>query len=65
MSETLEDYRQKVLRGEKIPPEDYAALVDSLRNDRKAMKKKKEPEPNNLPENLNDLFAETEEAAPK
>ena len=54
----LEDLRGRVLRNEPIPPEEYAALVDSLRVARKAAKTKKDPVPSNLPTDLKDLFAE-------
>ena len=58
MNEMLEDLRGRVLRGDVVPPEEYAALVDSLRVARKAAKTKKEAAPSNLPSDLKDLFAE-------
>ena len=58
MNEMLEDLRGRVLKGELVPPEEYAALVDSLRVARKAAKTKKDPTPSNLPTDLKDLFAE-------
>ncbi len=60
MNENLEDLRGRVLRNEPVKPEEYAALVDSLRVARKAAKTKKEPDLGNLPVNLNDLFEKVE-----
>lgn len=60
MDENLQDLRDRVLRGDVVPPEEYAALVDSLRVARKAAKTKKEPDRGNLPEKLSDLFAKVE-----
>jgi hypothetical protein len=60
MDENLQDLRGRVLRNEKVEPEEYAALVDSLRVARKAAKTKKEPDLGNLPSDLNDLFAKVE-----
>ncbi len=60
MDENLQDLRARVLRGDVVPPEEYAALVDSLRVARKAAKTKKEPDLGNLPKDLNDLFSKVE-----
>ena len=56
----LYDLREKVRKGEDVSPDEYAELLDDLRENRRTAattkKSEKASKPSNLPANLNDLF---------
>ena len=59
----LQDLRRKVLNKEEVTAEEYAIVIASLTEGRKASaaskkaKEKKPKKPSTIPDNLNDLFA--------